>query len=78
MEFEYYRPLTAGDRCKVIRAQVGVADKPSRFGGRTAHVTHDFLYALLFFATAAAFAFTACHGRFGRSTSGLSRSWMRS
>ena len=45
MEFEYYRPLTAGDRCKVIRAQVGVADKPSRFGGRTAHVTHDFLYA---------------------------------
>ena len=45
MEFEYYRPLAAGDRCKVIRAQVGVADKPSRFGGRTAHVTHDFLYA---------------------------------
>ena len=45
MEFEYYRPLTAGDRCHVIRAQVGVADKPSRFGGRTAHVTHDFLYA---------------------------------
>jgi len=45
MEFEYYRPLTAGDRCTVIRAQVGVADKPSRFGGRTAHVTHDFLYA---------------------------------
>ena len=45
MEFEYYRPLTAGDRCHVIRAQVGVADKPSRFGGRTAHVTHDFLFA---------------------------------
>ena len=45
MEFEYYRPLTAGDRCHLIRAQVGVADKPSRFGGRTAHVTHDFLYA---------------------------------
>jgi hypothetical protein len=45
MEFEYYRPLVAGDRCRVIRAQVGVEDKPSRFGGRTAHVTHDFLYA---------------------------------
>ncbi len=45
MEFEYYRPLTAGDRCHVIRAQVGVADKPSRFGGRTAHRTDDFLFA---------------------------------
>jgi acyl dehydratase len=45
MEFEYYRPLLAGDRCSVLRAQVGVQDKPSRFGGRTAHVTHDFLYA---------------------------------
>jgi acyl dehydratase len=44
MEFEYYRPLAAGDRCHVIRTQVGVADKPSKFGGRTAHVTHDFLY----------------------------------
>ena len=45
MEFEYYRPLQAGDRCQALRAQVGVQDKPSRFGGRTAHVTHDFLYA---------------------------------
>jgi acyl dehydratase len=45
MEFEYYRPLQAGDRCQAIRTQVGVQDKPSRFGGRTAHVTHDFLYA---------------------------------
>jgi len=45
MEFEYYRPLQAGDRCRVVRTQVGVQDKPSRFGGRTAHVTHDFLYA---------------------------------
>jgi hypothetical protein len=45
MEFEYYRPLRAQDRCQVIRTQVGVEDKPSRFGGRTAHVTHDFLYA---------------------------------
>ncbi|MFT4265279.1 MAG: MaoC family dehydratase N-terminal domain-containing protein [Nocardioides sp.] len=45
MEFEYYRPLRLGDTCNLIRAQVGVADKPSSFGGRTAHVTHDFLYA---------------------------------
>jgi acyl dehydratase len=45
MEFEYYRPLQAGDRCQAMRTQVGVQDKPSRFGGRTAHVTHDFLYA---------------------------------
>jgi acyl dehydratase len=45
MEFEYYRPLLAGDRCHVLRAQVGVQDKQSRFGGRAAHVTNDFLYA---------------------------------
>jgi acyl dehydratase len=45
MEFEYYRPLLAGDRCQMLRTQVGVQDKPSRFGGRTAHVTHDFLHA---------------------------------
>ncbi|OAA18304.1 N-terminal half of MaoC dehydratase [Frankia sp. EI5c] len=45
MEFEWYRPLVLGDRCGVLRAQVGVQDKPSRFGGRTAHVTHDFLFA---------------------------------
>lgn len=45
MEFEYYQPLRAGDRCRALRAQVGVQEKPSRFGGRTAHVTHDFLYA---------------------------------
>jgi acyl dehydratase len=45
MEFEYYRPLVAGDRCRAVRAQVGVQDKQGRFGGRAAHVTHDFLYA---------------------------------
>jgi acyl dehydratase len=45
MDFEYYRPLTAGDRCDAIRTQVGVQDKPSQFGGRTAHVTHDYGYA---------------------------------
>jgi acyl dehydratase len=44
MEFEYYRPLVAGDRCQVLRTQVGVQDKPSRFGGRTAHVLHSYLY----------------------------------
>ena len=45
MEFEYYRPLREGDRCRMLRAQVGVEEKASRFGGRTAHVTNDFLFA---------------------------------
>jgi acyl dehydratase len=45
MEFEWFRPLRAGDRCRVLQAQVGVQEKPSKFGGRTAHVTQDFLYA---------------------------------
>ncbi|ASR03060.1 MaoC family dehydratase N-terminal domain-containing protein [Gordonia rubripertincta] len=45
MEFEWFRPLTLGDRCQVVRAQVGVEEKPSKFGGRTAHVTNDFLFA---------------------------------
>ena len=34
-----------GDALKCLRAQVGVVDKKSEFGGRTAHVTHDFIYA---------------------------------
>ncbi|UPW08596.1 MaoC family dehydratase N-terminal domain-containing protein [Gordonia terrae] len=45
MEFEWYRPLVLGDRCQVLRAQVGVKEKTSKFGGRTAHVTNDFLFA---------------------------------
>jgi acyl dehydratase len=45
MEFEWFRPLVLGDRCKLLQTQVGVQEKPSRFGGRTAHVTRDFLYA---------------------------------
>ncbi|MFC8432340.1 MaoC family dehydratase N-terminal domain-containing protein [Streptomyces sp. NPDC057253] len=45
MEFEWWRPLTLGDRCRVLQAQVGVEEKKSSFGGRTAHVTNDFLYA---------------------------------
>ncbi|HLS75797.1 MAG TPA: MaoC family dehydratase N-terminal domain-containing protein [Nocardia sp.] len=45
MEFEYFRPLRLGDRCRVLRSQVGVREKPSAFGGRTAHVTNDFLFA---------------------------------
>jgi acyl dehydratase len=45
MEFEWFRPLRHGDRCQILRSQVGVQDKPSKFGGRTAHVTHDFLFA---------------------------------
>src|ERR1700712_5611224 len=44
MEFEWWRPLHAGDRCRVLEAQVGVEEKTSRFGGRTAHVTLDYLY----------------------------------
>lgn len=44
MEFEYYRPLRAGDRCRMLRTQVGIQPKPSKFGGRTAHVTNDFLF----------------------------------
>jgi acyl dehydratase len=45
MEFEWYRPLVLGDTCRLLQTQVGVQVKPSRFGGRTAHVTRDFLYA---------------------------------
>jgi acyl dehydratase len=45
MEFEWWRPLRLGDRCKVLQAQVGVQAKTSSFGGRTAHVTHGYLYA---------------------------------
>ena len=45
MEFEWWRPLELGDRQKVLRTQVGLKDKPSAFGGRTAHVTNDFIYA---------------------------------
>ena len=44
MEFEWYRPLADGDRCKVLQAQVGVQPKTSNFGGRTAHITHDYIY----------------------------------
>ncbi|MFJ9127762.1 MaoC family dehydratase N-terminal domain-containing protein [Streptomyces sp. NPDC102340] len=45
MEFEWWRPLTLGDRCRVLQTQVGVRAKRSSFGGRTAHVTQDYLYA---------------------------------
>jgi acyl dehydratase len=44
MEFEWWRPLQLGDRCRVLEAQVGVEEKKSSFGGRTAHVTLDYLY----------------------------------
>lgn len=44
MEFEWWRPLKLGDRCKVLQTQVGVQPKSSRFGGRTVHVTHDYIY----------------------------------
>jgi acyl dehydratase len=45
MEYEWFQPLRLGDRCQILRSQVGVQEKPSTFGGRTAHVTHDFLFA---------------------------------
>lgn len=44
MEFEWWRPLQLGDRCKVLQTQVGVWPKSSSFGGRTVHVTQDYLY----------------------------------
>jgi acyl dehydratase len=45
MEFEWWRPLFLNDQLSCLRSQVGVADKKSDFGGRTAHVTHDFIFA---------------------------------
>lgn len=45
MEFEWWKPLEQGDRCQVLMAQVGVQEKQSSFGGRTAHVTKDYIYA---------------------------------
>jgi acyl dehydratase len=44
MEFEWWRPLQLRDRCRVLQSQVGVQPKLSSFGGRTAHITHDYLY----------------------------------
>ncbi|MFQ6396266.1 MaoC family dehydratase N-terminal domain-containing protein [Nocardia sp. KC 131] len=44
MEFEWWQPLRPGDRCRVLQTQVGVQPKRSSFGGRTAHVTQDYLY----------------------------------
>jgi acyl dehydratase len=47
MDFEWWRPLRLGDGCRNLRTQVGVVPKQSSFGGRTAHITHDFIYANL-------------------------------
>jgi acyl dehydratase len=44
MDFEWWRPLRLHDRCQVLQAQVGVQPKQSSFGGRTVHITHDYLY----------------------------------
>src|ERR1700709_1622408 len=44
MEFEWWQPLQLGDRCRVLQTQVGVQQKLSSFGGRTVHITHDYLY----------------------------------
>jgi hypothetical protein len=45
MEFEWYRPLVLGDTCKLLLTGVGVQEKPSSFGFRSAHLIRDFLYA---------------------------------
>jgi acyl dehydratase len=45
MEFEWWRPLALGDRLNCMNAQIGVKDKPSSFGGRTAHVTECRVFA---------------------------------
>jgi len=45
MEFEWWRPQRLGDASRCLRSQVGVVDKRSEFGGRTAHITHDFIFA---------------------------------
>jgi acyl dehydratase len=47
MDFEWWRPLRLGDGCRNLRTQVGVVPKRSSFGGRTAHITHDFIYSNL-------------------------------
>lgn len=47
MDFEWWRPLTLGDGLHILQTQVGVVPKRSSFGGRTAHITHDFIYANL-------------------------------
>ena len=45
MEFEWWRPFDLGDRVKKLRAVVGVLDKRSEFGGRSAHETRSMPYA---------------------------------
>jgi acyl dehydratase len=39
MDFEWWRPYNSGDRLYQLRSVVGVLDKKSSFGGRTAHET---------------------------------------
>ncbi|MFT4229556.1 MAG: MaoC family dehydratase N-terminal domain-containing protein [Microbacterium sp.] len=45
MEYEWWRPLRQGDGCRLLVTQVGVQEKQSSFGGRSAHVTRDYVYA---------------------------------
>jgi acyl dehydratase len=47
MDFEWWRPVRLGEGLRCLKTQVGVVPKPSSFGGRTAHITHDFIYANL-------------------------------
>ena len=44
MDFEWWRPFVPGDRPRCLRTQAGVEPKTSAFGGRTAHITHDFIF----------------------------------
>ena len=45
MEFEWWRPFNLGDRVKKMKAMVGVLDKKSDFGGRSAHETRSYPFA---------------------------------
>ena len=45
MEYEWWRPFDLGDRVKKLRAVVGVLDKRSEFGGRSAHETRSMPFA---------------------------------
>jgi acyl dehydratase len=44
MEYEWWRPLRLGDRCRVLQTQVGVEPKVSSFGGHSAHITYGYFY----------------------------------
>lgn len=45
MDYEWWRPYKLGDNLYKLDAVVGVLDKPSSFGGRTAHETISYPHA---------------------------------